>query len=95
MHEENLLHPISNQELERRWQLMRDEMRERKIDLLVMQNSTDHLGGYVKWFTDLPATNGYPKTVLFPLNDEMTIIEQGPFGGMQKIAGRSRISRRG
>ncbi len=85
MHEENLLHPISTTELERRWRLVRDEMRERRIDVLVMQNSTDHMGGYVKWFTDLPATNGYPKTVLFPLDDQMTLIEQGPFGGMQII----------
>jgi Xaa-Pro aminopeptidase len=85
MHEENLLYPISTEELERRWQVIRDEMRERKIDVLVMQNCTEHLGGYVKWFTDLPATNGYPKTVLFPLDDEMTLIEQGPFGGVHSI----------
>ncbi len=85
MHEENLLHPISTRELERRWRLVREEMRERKIDLLVMQNSSEHLGGYVKWFTDLPATNGYPKTVLFPRDDLMTLIEQGPFGGVHMI----------
>jgi len=85
MHKENLLHPISTAELERRWRLIRYEMRERNIDVLVMQNSTDHMGGYVKWFTDLPATNGYPKTILFPLDDEMTLIEQGPFGGIQIV----------
>lgn len=85
MHQDNLLHPISTGELERRWQLVRKEMRERDIDLLVMQNASEHLGGYVKWFTDLPATNGYPKTVLFPRDDLMTLIEQGPFGGVQSI----------
>lgn len=85
MHDENLLYPISTRELERRWALIREEMRERKIDLLVMQNSSEHLGGYVKWFTDLPATNGYPKTVLFPFDDPMTLIEQGPFGGVHVI----------
>ena len=86
MLQENLLHPISTAELERRWLLIREEMRERKLDVLVMQNCTEHLGGYVKWFTDLPATNGYPKTVLFPLDAEMTLIEQGPMGGIQAIS---------
>lgn len=85
MHEDNLLHPISTRELERRWRLIREEMRERRLDLLVMQNASEHLGGYVKWFTDLPATNGYPKTVLFPRDDLMTLIEQGPFDGVQTI----------
>ena len=36
------------------------------------------LGGYVKWFTDIPAFNGYPTTVLFPREEEMTMINIGP-----------------
>jgi Xaa-Pro aminopeptidase len=28
----------------------------------------------------MPATNGYPNTVVFPRNDEMTVVGQGPFG---------------
>ena len=32
--------------------------RARKIDVLVMQNSNEFSGGYVKWFTDLPSGNG-------------------------------------
>jgi len=31
-----------------------------------MQSNNDWMGGYVKWFTDVPATNGYPVTVIFP-----------------------------
>ena len=46
-----------------------------------MQNNNDHMGGYVRWFTDMPATNGYPNTVVFPRDDEMTVVCQGPFGG--------------
>ena len=46
-----------------------------------MQNNNDHMGGYVKYFTDMPATNGYPNTVIFPPDDEMTVVCQGPFGG--------------
>ena len=72
--------PISTGELERRWKLVRAAMKERKIDVLVMQNNNDFMGGYVKYFTDFPATNGYPLTVIFPRDDEMTMIGQGPFG---------------
>jgi len=55
-------------------------MAERKIDALVMQNANDWLGGYVKWFTDIPATNGYPKTVIFHAADPMTMIEMAASG---------------
>src|SRR5882762_9734415 len=75
---------ISDQELARRWQAARQEMSARKIDALVMQNSNDWLGGYVKWFTDIPATNGYPKTVIFHNADPMTLIEMG---GIDEVIG--------
>jgi len=52
--------------------------------VLLMQNNNDHMGGYVKWFTDMPATNGYPKYVVFPADDDMTVVMQGPFGGDRK-----------
>ena len=78
---ERLNTPISTAELERRWQAVRAAMREAKIDVLLMQNNNDYMGGYVKYFTDTPATNGYPNTVVFPLDDEMTVVCQGPFGG--------------
>jgi len=78
---ERLQTPISTAELERRWSATRAAMARDKIDVLVMQNNNDHMGGYVKWFTDMPATNGYPNTVIFPRDDEMTVVCQGPFGG--------------
>jgi Xaa-Pro aminopeptidase len=56
-------------------------MEREKIDVLLMQNNNDHMGGYVRYFTDMPATNGYPNTVIFPRDDEMTVVAQGPFGG--------------
>jgi Xaa-Pro aminopeptidase len=61
-------------------------MGEHKIDVLLMQNNNDHMGGYVKYFTDLPATNGYPQTVVFPRDDRMTLVHQGAFGGKQEFA---------
>src|SRR6476659_8188133 len=84
---------ISANELDRRWQAARREMRERKIGALVMQNSNDWLGGYVKWFTDIPATNGYPKTVLFYANEPMTLIEMGGFGAVRSLKGKDNIHR--
>ena len=42
-----------------------------------MQNDNEWLGGYVKWFTDISARNGYPMTVIFPIDDEMTTITCG------------------
>ena len=83
---ERLNTPISTAELERRWKAVRAAMARDKIDVLLMQNNNDHMGGYVKWFTDMPATNGYPNTVIFPREDEMTVVCQGPFGGGETTA---------
>jgi len=78
---ERLQTPISTAELERRWAAVRAAMEREKVDVLLMQNNNDYMGGYVKYFTDLPATNGYPLTVVFPRDDLMTLVSQGPFGG--------------
>jgi Xaa-Pro aminopeptidase len=83
---ERLQTPISTAELERRWKAVRAAMAREKIDVLLMQNNNDHMGGYVKYFTDMPATNGYPNTVIFPRDEEMTVVAQGPFGGNQITA---------
>ncbi len=69
---------ISTQELERRWNAVRSSMSDQGIDVLIMQNTNQFLGGYVKYFTDVPAFNGYPTTVIFPRDDEMTVINIGP-----------------
>jgi Xaa-Pro aminopeptidase len=82
---ERLNTPISTAELERRWKAVRAAMQTEKIDVLLMQNNNDHMGGYVKYFTDLPATNGYPQTLLFPRDDDMTLIGQGPFGMVKEL----------
>jgi len=53
-------------------------MRREKLDFIVAQNSTEYFGGYVKWFTGLAALTNHPVTVIFPFDDEMTIIWSGP-----------------
>jgi Xaa-Pro aminopeptidase len=73
-----ILTRISQAELSRRWQAVRHVMTDRGIDAVVMQNTNDWLGGYVKWFTDLPANNGYPRTVIFHADAPMSLVEMGP-----------------
>ena len=92
---ERLTMPISTAELERRWKAVRKAMKEQRVDVLVMQNNNDFMGGYVKYFTDLPATNGYALTVLFPRDEGMTMIGQGPFGGDRMLPPEGDGVRRG
>jgi Xaa-Pro aminopeptidase len=87
--------PISTAELERRWTAVRAVMTERKIDVLLMQANNDFMGGYVKYFTDLPATNGYPVTVVFPRDERMTVVGQGAFGMVQSLPPEGNALRRG
>jgi Xaa-Pro aminopeptidase len=92
---ERLNTPISTAELERRWAAVRAAMKAAKIDVLLMQNNNDHMGGYVKYFTDLPATNGYPQTVVFPADEDMTLVSQGPFGMVKELPHEGDGMRRG
>jgi Xaa-Pro aminopeptidase len=92
---ERLNTPISTAELERRWKAVRAAMAAENIDVLLIQNNNDHMGGYVRYFTDLPATNGYPNTVVFPRDDLMTTVGQGPFGGDQALTAEGDGVRRG
>ena len=90
---ERIVNPISDQELERRWSAVRAGMRERGIDALIMQNTNDWLGGYVKWFTDVPAYNGYPRSVIFPAADLMAVVEMGPRGESRRLDGKDKVNR--
>jgi Xaa-Pro aminopeptidase len=71
---------VSRAELERRWRAVRERMTRSDIDALVLQNSSDWVGGYIRWFCNLPATNGYPSSLVFSREGGMSLIEQGPAG---------------
>ena len=92
---ERIHHPIATTELQRRWAAVRKAMEEQGIDALLMQNNNDFMGGYVKYFTDLPASHGYPQTVIFPRNDDMTVIVQSKFGDDQALPPGGNWLRRG
>ena len=78
---------VSRGELERRWAEVRRAMRDRGLDALVMQSANDWLGGAVKYFTDFPANNGYSRSVIFPADGLMTVVEVGPFDGRKHLDG--------
>ncbi|MBA7529264.1 Creatinase [subsurface metagenome] len=77
LRKQNLRKPISKQELERRFKVVRQAMEKEKLDCLIMQNNNQFLGGYTRYFIDVPAANSYTTTVIFPLNEDMTIISHG------------------
>lgn len=77
LRKERLREPISEEELERRWKAVRKAMERENLDCLIMQNNNQYLGGYVRYFTDIPAENSYPITIIFPLHDDMTMIAHG------------------
>jgi len=77
---------ISTQELERRWKLVRDHMKERGLGAIIVQTERDFTGGYVKWFTDVPAY--YPRTVIFHASDLMTVVEHGAAGWRRTLEGQ-------
>jgi Xaa-Pro aminopeptidase len=65
-----------------------------KLDALVVQNSSDWVGGYIRWFSNQPATNGYPTSLVFPLEGGMSLVEQGPFDGC-KVASQGDLAATG
>lgn len=83
----------STAELERRWDAVRKAMRAEGLDALVMQNTSDWVGGYARWFTDIPATNGYPRTVVFYADGRMTAIEMGAFDTCRDLKGEDPLHR--
>jgi Xaa-Pro aminopeptidase len=77
---DRLVTSVSKGELERRWKAAREVMRDRKVDFLVMRQDEEYYGGYVRWFSAVVARHGYPFTVIFPVDDEITTIASAPFG---------------
>ncbi len=66
--------PMSDREMQRRWTMIQAAMNEQGIDLLIAQNADQYLGGYFRYFTDIPAEQAYPMSVLFPAKGKMTTI---------------------
>jgi len=74
--EDQRRYSLSQLELERRWKAVRERMAAKGVDYLVVQSQQRHMGGYFRWFTDIPGTN-FSITAVFPLDDGMTILSHG------------------
>ncbi|MFH0848585.1 MAG: M24 family metallopeptidase [archaeon] len=75
--EERHRYSLPKSEMERRWSGFRKRMAEQGIDYLVAQSQNRFVGGYFRYFTDIPGVN-YLITCVFPLDGEMTLIGHGP-----------------
>jgi Xaa-Pro aminopeptidase len=76
---------VTGSERDRRWVAVRAAMREQGIDALVMQHNNPATG-YLRYFTDLVA-GGNPTSVVFPLEDELTVVRHGELGGAGALPG--------
>src|SRR4051794_36597909 len=80
---------VSEAELARRWNAAREAMRAEGIDALLMQGFSDLSGGgYFRWFTGQQTGSLYPRSLIFPLEGLMTVVENGPLGGRAKPDGK-------
>jgi Xaa-Pro aminopeptidase len=77
--EERVCNPVSDAELNRRWSATRAKMKEQGIDALLVSGCQDWMNGNIRWFTGLPANNGYPRSAIFPIEGLMSVVEQGAF----------------
>jgi len=93
MADNRILTRISDAELDRRWAALRAGMEAHGLDALVVQSQNDWMGGYARWFTDLPAHNGYPKSVVFHRDKPMTVIGMGAFDSSRDLGGRDPVQR--
>ncbi len=69
-------HAVSEGEMQHRFTLVRRAMANEGIDCLVIHNYDNFLGGYTRYFTDVPVGN-YPTTILFHREDDTTFIAHG------------------
>ena len=74
---ERIRFPMSLSELGRRHTAVKAAMEKEGIDMLLMSNDNQFLGGYIRYFTDIPAGNAYPMTVMFEKTGEITSICMG------------------
>lgn len=68
---------VSDAELERRWKALREGMKKRGLDYLVVQNSGWEMGGAVRYLTDFAPKWGMQFTVIFPAEGDMATITNG------------------
>lgn len=77
---------VSKGEMDRRWTLVRNHLKNKSLDALICVGTSDNNNsGNTRWLTDAPGS--YRKVVVFYPDDLMTVVEHGPQGATQKFDG--------
>lgn len=79
---------VSNAELERRWALLRNLVKERQLDALVTTSNQGDNAGFVPWFTG-DQSIGYREVAVFYPDDPMTLVTHGAVGQHRVLKGES------
>lgn len=74
---------IPRAELERRWRLVRSEMKEAGVDALLIQAANNMTGtaGHYRWLTGISVASSYPQALLVPREGLFTLVMHGDFDG--------------
>lgn len=66
--------------------MVREHLKTRGLQALVVQGYEEKIGGNVRWLTDVPP--GYTRTIVFHVDDWMTLVDHGPQGGSRRLDDR-------
>ncbi|MAS03902.1 MAG: hypothetical protein CL534_04320 [Ahrensia sp.] len=85
MTDERHLDPTPHRELERRWRILRDVMKEEGLDAILCQSSSNLSGsaGYLRWMTGYSAMNPYTVVGILPAEEPLVMVRHGAFDGRQ------------
>ena len=74
---ERVRFPISDAELERRYALISAAMKEQNVDMVIASNDNMYLGGYVRYFLDIPGENAYAISSVFTKEGDLYSVYSG------------------
>lgn len=71
--------PIARSEMERRWSLLRAEMAEAGVDVVIAQAANNLTGtaGHYRWLTGLSVASSYLQAVIIPREGLITLVMHG------------------
>jgi Xaa-Pro aminopeptidase len=86
---ERARYPVSLDELQRRWALLRETMASTGIDAIVAQGSNNAMGGgsYARWITGNSAFSAQPQAIIFPQKGLMTSLVHGSLDERAELDG--------
>lgn len=84
-----LRNPISRSELERRWALIHEEMKDADVDAVIIQAANNLTGtaGHYRWMTGIAVASSYPQAMIIPQEGLSTLVMHGDFDGAARLDG--------